>query len=154
MNLHNLYYKDIRDNPDSMRVQYDKYYELHKMKHSSCSTSRLAFAQRIRWYWRSVGKAIQVTWKPKTMMWYWRGYKWEKCNYFTMTDRIKKGMKISEAIKPLPHYHYRNWSRSDRHHAPEPKCKLRTYYTRIHRWYTHEQAIVPHRLKKKYNVMK
>ena len=156
MNLDNIYYKDLRDHSDSMKLQYKKYYELHTLKHLRKSVSKKAFVHRILQYWRSVGESIQ---KPNTgKVWerkWWRYHQeresreWAKPKKKTYIARRKKWLSIEESFLNVSLK-----KRGKRHTAPEPKCKLATYYTRIYRGYTHEQAIVPYKLKKKYNISK
>ena len=135
MNLSNTYYNDLRKMDTPMEKQYDKYYKLHKLKHSIKSTSRRTFAQRIQQYWRSVWQAIQTPKVPWTMLSYWKEYKGEKVWYNCMTDRIKKGIKMSIAIKVKTKKYI------ERHHTPHPKSKLATYQTRINRGFPHDEAI-------------
>lgn len=145
MNLHNLYYRDLFQSDEPMRVQYDKYYELHRVKHLRKSTTRKVFTQRIQQYWRSVGEAIQKPSTGKVWKRLWWKYKqeresreWEKAIRKTYIARRKRWLSVEESFLNVSLK-----KRGKRHTSPEPKCKLNTYYTRVSRGYTHEQAISP-----------
>ena len=157
MNLHNRYYIDLRNSDTSIGKLYDKYYELHRLKHLSKAVWKQQFVKRIWWLWRSVWRAVQSPKRPKKMKKhvcknneslkkYWREYEGDKVSYSHLRKRVEGWMSKEEAIKKhirknLCKRHYHEWE----------KCLLSTYYSRTFRWIPHDIAIQPWSLRSHKN---
>ena len=149
MNLSNTYYNDLRKMDTLIEKQYDKYYELHKLKHSEKSASKRAFTQRIQQYWWSVWQAIR---EPKakreykaivTMRSYWRGYTGNKVSYGWMAERIRNWMEMSEAIKPLTGKKLSSEKMKEFYNSLEVRRKVGYWYfvKRYREWYPAIEAV-------------
>ena len=99
-----LYYSDLKQSRTPIQELYDKYYELHKIKHIWKAVSREVFIYRIAKLWRSVQNSVRTPKPPKKrtdwLAHYRREYKWPKTSYNYFTIGVRNWMSREKAILP------------------------------------------------------